>query len=349
MRSMKWLALIIGALILGGVSVSVLNHKPNTAFNSSSSKSSIISPPQPTTPGSTFPLAISEMRQKSYPGSDLVIEQTLSPGANYNRYVVSYMSDGLKIYGLLTVPTGTKPQTGWPVILLNHGYIPPAQYSTIDSYAIMVDPLASAGFIVFKPDYRGNGNSQGSPTQIYVSPDYVSDSLNALASVKKFKDANPEKIGVLGHSMGGNITLHELVIEPNEFQAAELLSGVVGSYSGILDWWHNRGPVVGNDAQTKVLVDQFISKHGTPESNPTFWNSIDPTHYLSDIVSPVQIQVGTSDNEVPPQFSQNLQQNLKQAGKNVSFYEYPGADHNLAPDTSLVMQRTVEFFNRYLK
>jgi len=259
------------------------------------------------------------------------------------------MSDGLKIYGLLTVPTGAKPSNGWPVIILNHGYIPPAQYSTANSYEIMVDPLASAGYIVFKPDYRGNGNSQGVPSQIYVSPDYVADSLNALSSVKKYKDANPDKIGVLGHSMGGNITLHELVIKPDQFQAAELLSGVVGSYSGILDWWHNRGPLFGNDAQTKVLVDLFLSTHGTPESNPSFWNSIDPTEYLSDITAPVQIQVGTGDSEVPPKFSEDLQQNLKQDGKTVSFYEYPGADHNLSPDTGLAMQRAIAFFDKYLK
>jgi len=46
------------------------------------------------------------MRKQDYPGSDIVIEQTLTPGANYNQYIASYKSDGLKIYALLTVPTG---------------------------------------------------------------------------------------------------------------------------------------------------------------------------------------------------------------------------------------------------
>src|ERR1700733_8046460 len=96
----------------------------------------------------SYPLAITAMRQKAYPASVITIEQTLEPGANYNRYVVSYTSEGLKIYGLLTVPSGQKPAGGWPVILFNHGYIPPNSYSTISSYAIMVDPLAQAGYIV---------------------------------------------------------------------------------------------------------------------------------------------------------------------------------------------------------
>ena len=58
------------------------------------------------------PLAIDAMRQRDYPGSDLVVEQTLPPGSKYRRYVASYRSDGLKIFGLLTVPNGRKPAVG---------------------------------------------------------------------------------------------------------------------------------------------------------------------------------------------------------------------------------------------
>src|ERR1700704_4197229 len=60
------------------------------------------------------PLAILAMRQRDYPGSDLAIERTLAPGSNYQQYVASYQSDGLKINALLTVPSGAKPATGWP-------------------------------------------------------------------------------------------------------------------------------------------------------------------------------------------------------------------------------------------
>src|SRR5260370_15331530 len=76
------------------------------------------------------PLAIDAMRQRDYPGSDLVIERTLSPGSNYQQYVASYQSDGLKIFALLTVPYGAKPAGGWPVIIFDHGYIPPTVYRT---------------------------------------------------------------------------------------------------------------------------------------------------------------------------------------------------------------------------
>ncbi|KKQ23167.1 MAG: peptidase, partial [Candidatus Wolfebacteria bacterium GW2011_GWC1_37_10] len=48
-------------------------------------------------------LSIEKLRQGRYSGSDIVVEETLAPGSNYKRYIVSYKSEGLKIYALLTV------------------------------------------------------------------------------------------------------------------------------------------------------------------------------------------------------------------------------------------------------
>src|SRR6266487_4650984 len=82
----------------------------------------------PTATPTLHPLQIEAMRAWAYPGSDIVIEKILDPGVNYSRYYVSYLSEGLKIYALMTVPNGDKPSTGWPVIVFNHGYIPPNVY-----------------------------------------------------------------------------------------------------------------------------------------------------------------------------------------------------------------------------
>ncbi len=71
------------------------------------------------------PLQIEVMREQTYTSSPITIEQNLDPGVNYNRYVVSYLSEGFKIYALMTVPFGNPPDTGWPVIIFNHGYIHP--------------------------------------------------------------------------------------------------------------------------------------------------------------------------------------------------------------------------------
>ncbi len=367
-RAKSILAAVLAAALLAGCQQST-QPAPTTAPVSSMTAPSPIPggtltsstvPPSPAstvpaataTPQADAPLTIAAMRAKSYPGSELTIVQTLTPGSNYNRYIASYQSDGLTLFGLLTVPTGTKPDGGWPVILLNHGYIPPAEYSTGQSYAAIVAAFAEAGFIVFKPDYRGNGNSPGTASQPYISPDYVSDSLNALASIRKYPDANPGRIGIWGHSMGGNITMHELVIN-HDFQAAVLMAGVVGSYSDLINWWNARVATgvltTPNDIETDQLVNQMVALHGTPDSNPGFWNPIDPTQFVSDVSVPVLIQVGTADTVVPPSFSQEFTARLQSAGKSATLHVYPGADHNLSPDTAAAIQEAIAFFDQALK
>ena len=321
--------------------------------NSSTSKSlSVDSLPSPTPPFYSVPLSIASMRAKSYPGSDIQIVQTLTPGSNYKQYIASYKSDGLTIYGLLTVPDGTAPKGGWPAIIFNHGYIPPEQYVTTERYVAYVDAFARDGFVVFKSDYRGNGNSEGQPEGAYYSTSYATDVLNALSSVKRLSYVNPNKIGMWGHSMGGNITLRALVVDPNDIKAAVIWGGVVGSYNDLIYNWQRRVPFVPSpkELQNRNRGRQmFLAKYGTPSQNPAFWNSIDPTYYLSDIKAPVQLDVGGADEEVPVAFSQSLYQKLQLANKTAQYFEYPGSDHNISQGFDLAMQRSVQFFDKYLK
>ncbi len=297
------------------------------------------------------PLSIEQMRSKKYPGSNLQIKQTLVDGQNYHQYIVSFTSDGLLEFGLLTVPIGVKPKRGWPVVLFNHGYIPPTSYTSTGNYQAYVNSLAQNGYIVFKPDYRGNGNSSGVPIQPYISSSYITDDLNALSSIKQYKDANPNEIGIWGHSMGGNITLHDLVIVKN-IKAAVIWAGVVGTESDILTWWNTRiqsGILTGNDLDTSKTITQLVNQKGNAAKNPDYWNSIDPTYYASSITSPVALFVSENDNEVPSSFSNSLQQILKQNNKKVELYIYPGTDHNLTQSFDPAMNQTLMFFNTYLK
>jgi dipeptidyl aminopeptidase/acylaminoacyl peptidase len=254
---------------------------------------------------------------------------------------------------LLTVPTGQKPDKGWPVIIFNHGYIPPDTYKTTERYVAYVNAFAQHGYIVFKPDYRGNGNSEGQPEGAYYSPAYAIDVLNAVTTLKNYPDANPDKIGMWGHSMGGNITLRDIVVNSKDIKVAVIWGGVVGTYNDIMNnWQHNVSyqPPATELAQRNNYRQQLTATYGTPQSNPIFWNAIDPTFYLSDITIPIQLHTGGSDEEVPVAFSTSLRDKLEQAGKTVEYYNYPGGDHNIAsPNFELAMQRSIAFFDTYLK
>jgi dipeptidyl aminopeptidase/acylaminoacyl peptidase len=293
-----------------------------------------------------FPLSIEAMRRGSYPGSDITVVNELTRGSNYRRYYVYYLSQGLKIYALLTVPDGDVPAGGWPGIVFNHGYIPPKEYRTTERYVAYVDRLARSGYVIFRIDYRGHDQSEGEASGAYGDPGYEVDVLNAVASLERFPQVNPQKIGMWGHSMGGYLTLRAMVIS-KEIKAGVIWAGVVGSYQDLLYNWHS-GPSV-PPAGARRWRDAWVTLYGIPQDNPTFWDSISANSYLADLSGPLQLHHGTGDEEVPPAFSEKLTEEIRAVGGTVEYYTYNGDNHNIANYFNLAMNRTISFFDKYLK
>ncbi len=324
---------------------------PPTATPSPTATPTATGTPTPT-PTPAHPLMIDVMRQQSYPGSDIVVEQTLAPGVNYDRYVVSYLSEGLKIYALLTIPRGEKPATGWPIIVFNHGYIPPDQYRTTERYVAYVDGFARNGYIVIRPDYRGHGDSEGEPANAYDTPAYTIDVLNAMVSAQRLPEADPNRVGMWGHSMGGTITLRAMVVR-DDIKAGVIWAGVVADYPELMDRWQRRfmtsaTPGAGTLTPPRRWGD-ILYTYGTPEENPAFWASIDPWAYLTELSGPLQLHHGTSDTSVPVEYSEDLYAQLQAEGVASELYIYEGDDHNLIGNFSAAMRRSVAFFDLYVK
>ncbi len=296
------------------------------------------------------PMTIEAQRQTPYPGSDIVIEETLERGVNYSRYYASYLSEGLKIYGLLTIPDGEMPAEGWPGIVFNHGYIPPDVYRTTERYIAYVDWLARSGYVVFRIDYRGHDRSEGDATGAYGSPGYLADVINAFTSLQRHPQVNPQRIGMWGHSMGGYLTLRAMVVSP-DIQSGVIWAGVVGSYPDLLSRWRRSGTALSFPIPTgaRRWRTAWVEDYGTPEENPAFWNSVSANSYLADISGPLQLHHGTADEEVPVEFSTWLSEQMQQAGQPVEYYIYDGDNHNLSVNFSAAMTRTLQFFDKTLK
>ena len=287
------------------------------------------------------PMEIEVLRSNEYPGGDFIIEKTLKDTADYKQFVISYLSEGLKIYGLLTVPLSTRPENGYPSIVFIHGYIEPTRYSTTNSYPTYQAKLAKAGFITFKPDLRGHGESEGLPVSAHHSEKYVIDTMYAIAFLKKYKDTDPNRIGYWGHSNGGEIGLRILVISP-DIKAASLWAGVIGSYEDMLETYNEKIPFLNN--RKNPLVEEYC----LPSANPEFWNKIDPYYFLNDITSPIQLQHGTADHSVPIELSKHLKEELEKLNKIVEYFEYKNDNHNISNNVNTAFKRTIEFYRKYL-
>jgi fermentation-respiration switch protein FrsA (DUF1100 family) len=97
--------------------------------------------------------------------------------------------------------------------------------------------------------------------------------------------------------------------------------------------------------------DDLTQQYGTPEQNPAFWASISPSSYLADLSGPLQLHATDTDEEVPVEFSRALfqQAQAEKLAEPVEYYEYKGDNHNLSKSFNSAMQRSVAFFDKYVK
>ncbi|MDD5382303.1 MAG: alpha/beta fold hydrolase [Candidatus Margulisbacteria bacterium] len=289
------------------------------------------------------PVSLPYLMQKQFDGRDLKLIKVLAQNNAYTRYYVTYKSGGLTISGIINVPRGNGP---FPVIITAHGYINPKVYTNGRGLKREQDYLARRGYVVFHPDYRNHAGSDRDPDEdLKLHLGYVEDVINAVYAVKNsgLKFFAKEKIGLLGHSLGGGIGLSIMVAKPDLVQAYVLFAPMSSDYRDNFNRWilHRREPKYGPRATALKIIERY----GSPESNPEFWDNISAKTFLDNIKAPVEIHHGTADKSVPLAWSEKLVKELKTKGKAVKFYIYQGEPHEFINSWPLVMKRTVEFFN----
>jgi dipeptidyl aminopeptidase/acylaminoacyl peptidase len=354
-KKFLWVLGIVLFFFIGGIAtyyaLIVKSGSPKAAIQKIVAK---VNPPAPTSIPTPMPFAdmtIPYLREQTYK-SQLGELETAFDGSNYTAYTTSYTSDGLKINGLLTQPKGEAPSGGWPAIVFVHGYIPPASYSTQgQAYSAYVDYLASNGFVVFKIDLRGHGESEGEPGGAYYSSDYIIDVLNAYSALENASFVNAKKIGLWGHSMAGNITMRSWAVK-KQIPAVVIWAGAVYTYEdmvklGITD---SSFQPQQNNAQRLRRRQQIYETYGSPSASVKFWQEVAPVSYLNDLKGAIEIHHAVDDNVVNVEYSRELNALLDKTSLHHEFYEYPSGGHNISGESyNEAMQRTGEFYKTYLK
>jgi dipeptidyl aminopeptidase/acylaminoacyl peptidase len=296
-----------------------------------------------------YDITIEALRALTIEGSDIQLEQRLADGANYAQYTASYYSEGLKIYGLLTIPFGDVPPDGFKAIVFNHGYIPPTVYRTTERYIAYVDGLARAGFVVFKIDMRGHGESEGVPSGSYFSPAYTIDAISALKSLQRLDIVDPDGIGMWGHSMAGNLIVRAMLMEP-DIKAGVIWGGAVYSYEDLAQYGITDTSFTGQSPSQNSLVissrTRIYDLYGAPDLSHPYWQAVALTanlHFLEG--RPLQIHHSSDDDVVSIRYAMDLAEALAQNNIPYEFYPYQGGGHNInSPYFDTAMQRTIQFF-----
>lgn len=123
---------------------------------------------------------------------------------------VSFVSDGLKIAGVLHTPDGAPAGTRHPVLILLHGF---GSNKNGEWLRITGKLLNQWGYAALRIDFRGCGDSEGVRARV-ICLEQVEDTKNAVSYLRSRADIDPERIGVFGHSFGAAVAVYAGGVDP---------------------------------------------------------------------------------------------------------------------------------------
>ena len=324
--------------------------------------------PTPTIEESIFPYTIDGLRKHNFQSGKIHIRSTLDDENQfYTSYLIDYPSDGLRITGVMQIPVGEGP---FPVIVMNHGFFSRSVYHSGDGTDRASPYLAEHGYITLASDYRSWGESDIGASFFYSG--LVIDVINLINAIPSIPKADPSRIGVWGHSMGGGVTMKVLTIlggqnenTKTRIKAAVLYSPVSADDADIINRWGmgcfgdiaEGEQIVGCNSSDVIPLDlprNLQDAYRFAASDADTLKEISPFYHLDLIDVPVQIHYGTEDGKflsgTPPQWSVKLTQGLREAGKDVELLQYAGEGHSFIGQPWFdFMGRTLRFFDKYVK
>ncbi|AYY15552.1 alpha/beta fold hydrolase [Actinobacteria bacterium YIM 96077] len=280
--------------------------------------------------------------EQEFDGGDLQVGEVLEDAGAYTRYEVTYRSGDLTVSGIMNVPEGAGP---FPVLVLAHGYIDPEIYTTGRGLAREQDYLARQGYVVLHTDYRNHAGSDDDPeNEVRLRLGYTEDVINAVLAVREssLDYLDGERVGLLGRSMGGGVTLNTLVVRPGLVNAAVIYASVSSDAVENFDRWTR------NDPESSELADEIIDAYGAPEDDPEFWRNVSPVTFFDRVTEPLLMHHGTADDTCPIEWAHDTHDALDELGKDVTFEVYEGEQHAFVPQWQDSIERTEAFFDEHL-
>jgi dipeptidyl aminopeptidase/acylaminoacyl peptidase len=245
--------------------------------------------------------------------------------------------DGRSIDTYVWNPPVSRLGTPPPAVVFVHGG-PEGQ--SVAEFAPQEQALAEAGFVVLSPNYRGS-SGYGREFLDLNNKDWGGGDLKDILAVvdhcsrKGIIDGS--RVGIMGGSYGGYMTLRAITAAPQVWAAAVDLFGM---------------PDLEEDY--RITRDRFGSWYetemGTPEKDAALFRDRSPIHGLARVRAPLMVLQGENDTNVPKAESDLVVETLKKRGIPVEYVVYPNEGHGFTHRQNRrdAMTRTVGFFVRYL-
>jgi len=231
---------------------------------------------------------------------------------------ISYRSrDGVMINGYLTLP-GDKAAKDLPLIVLPHNGIGP---DTRDSwgYNAEVQFLASRGYAVFQPNYRGSAGygkefrAAGFKQWGLKIKEDIEDGVKWLV---KEKVVNSKKIGIYGSGFGGYIALNSLYSSPGIYACGASNSGIINLF----------GFLKSIPPFYKARLQMIYDVIGNPVTDVDYLRQASPVFHADKIKVPVFIAQSLKDKRINSGEVMQFAKELKKRNVNVTYFEKPNGD-----------------------
>ena len=314
----------------------------------------------PTTAELLYPYTLQGLRDHNFEGMDLAGREELLKTADFTRYAITYHSDGLLITGTMQIPAKGKPP--FPVIVMNHGFFNRAEFHSGDGTDRAAEYLNRHGYLTLASDYRSWGGSETGPSLYYSG--LVIDVMNLMLTAAHIPEADADRIGLWGHSMGGGVTMKTLMLE-SPARAAVLYSTVSADDADILARWglgcigdivagENQLGCNSSDVVPLDLPPELIKAYYEASLDPGLLRETSPLFHLDNLTVPVQIHYGLEDGKTtggtPPEWSRKLFEALQKTGKPSEIFGYEKQGHSFVGDSWVAfMERSGHFFDEYVK
>lgn len=275
---------------------------------------------------------------RSYGGGLLQIEDTLEANDAFTRYLISYPSDDLTIFGYMNVP---REGERFPVVVMLHGYVPPEEYEIVAYTRRYADDLARAGYFVIHPNLRNYPPSDSGPDPFRIG--YATDVLNLIAIVREqsqdplgtLRRADADNIHLWGHSMGGGVALRVAVVNNADYLKTAVLYASMS----------------GDEAVNYAQIQQWTAgRRGEFElaASPEALRTISPINYLERLRAAISVHHSDADATVPVSWSEDLCARLEALGHPLECFIYNGLPHTFRGlGDQQFMERVRLFYGRH--